>query len=74
VHGGICQFRHSFEDIKSDTIKKTMHLESRCTSPNSVTISSAVYQMLDQRLTNELKQIPLDNEVPCFSYTLRMEK
>jgi class 3 adenylate cyclase len=74
VHSGICQFRHNFEDIKSDTIKKIMHLESKCTKPEMVTVSSAVYQMLNDTIVKQLQQIKSDTELPYYCYGLRWEE
>ena len=73
VHNGLCQFRHNFEDIKSDTIKKIMHMESKCTKADTVSISSAVYQMLSQTLVYNLQQLKLDNDSPYYCYELRWE-
>ena len=72
VHSGLCQFRHNFEDIKSDTIKKIMHMESNCTRPDSLSISSAVYQMLNQTLTGQMEQVEIENN-PYYCYTMKWE-
>jgi len=74
VHSGLCQFRHNFEDIKSDTIKKIMHLESSCTKPDSISVSSAVYQMLNQTMIEQLRQVSSDTELPYYCYELRWEE
>jgi class 3 adenylate cyclase len=74
VHCGICQFRHNFEDLKSDTIKKIMYLESKCTKPEMVTVSSAVYQMLNETIVKQLQQIKSDTELPYYCYGLRWEE
>lgn len=72
VHGGICQFRHNFEDIKSDTIGKILHMESSCTRPDSLSISSAVYQMLNRALTEQMEEIEIDGN-PYYCYALKLE-
>lgn len=46
VHSGPCQYRHNFEDISSDTIKKIVEIEFKYTKPDSVTFSSSVYLTL----------------------------
>lgn len=74
VHSGLCQFRHNFEDIKSDTIKKIMHLESACTKPDTISVSSAVYQMLNQTMVEQLRQVNSDTELPYYCYELRWEE
>jgi len=74
VHSGLCQFRHNFEDIKSDTIKKIMHLESKCTKPDTVSVSSAVYQMLNQTMVEQLRQVNNGTELPYYCYELRWEE
>ena len=74
VHSGLCQFRHNFEDIKSDTIKKIMYLESACTKPDTISVSSAVYQMLNQTMVEQLRQVNSDTELPYYCYELRWEE
>jgi class 3 adenylate cyclase len=74
VHSGLCQFKHNFEDIKSDTIKKIMYLESTCTKPDSISVSSAVYQMLNQTMVEQLRQVKSDTELPYYCYELRWEE
>jgi len=74
VHSGLCQFRHNFEDIKSDTIKKIMYLESACTKPDTISVSSAVYQMLNQSMIEQLRQVKSDTELPYYCYELRWEE
>jgi class 3 adenylate cyclase len=74
VHSGLCQFRHNFEDIKSDAIKKIMHLESKCTKPDTVSVSSAVFQMLNQTMVEQLRQVNNGTEMPYYCYDLRWEE
>jgi hypothetical protein len=74
VHSGPCQYRHNFEDISSDTIKKIVEIESKYTKPDNVTFSSSVYLTLDHILTEQLKPFKAGGAQSLYRYELLWEQ
>ncbi|MCK4803849.1 MAG: hypothetical protein KAT88_04805 [Spirochaetes bacterium] len=74
VHSGPCQYRHNFEDITSDTIKKIVEIESKHTKPDNVTFSSSAYLTLDHILTEQLKPFKAGGAQSLYRYELLWEQ
>jgi len=73
VHSGQCEFRNNYEDIKSETITKIIEIESKFTKPDSLTVSSNVYRMLDHMIASQLKPLKVYNNTLCYKYELKWE-
>ena len=74
VHSGPCQFRHNFENISSDVIKKIVEIESKYTKPDSVTFSSSVYLTLDHIIAEQLKPFKGCGTQSLYMYELQWEQ
>jgi class 3 adenylate cyclase len=73
LDSGPCKFRHNFEDIESETLKRIESIESKSTRPNCVTFSSNVYMYLDHLITIQLKLIEGEPNPPYYYYELKWE-
>jgi hypothetical protein len=73
VHSGPCGYREVFHDLKDDTIEKIIEIEKKFTDPNSVTISSSVFQMLSQILVEAMTPVTYNNYTTYYTYKLQWE-
>jgi len=73
VHSGPCQFMRSFGDIKSDTIKKVIEIETKYTKPDSVALSKSVFHMLNEILTGQLTPVNYGANTSYYAYQLKWE-
>jgi class 3 adenylate cyclase len=73
VHCGPCEYRENFNDLKSDTLEKIVEIEKKHTDPNSVTLSSSVYQMLSQILAEVMQPVTYRNYSTYYTYRLQWE-
>jgi class 3 adenylate cyclase len=73
VHSGPCEYRHDIGDMKNDTLKKLVEMEKAHTLPNSVTVSSSVYQMLSQLLAEQMTPVSQNSAVTLYRYMLEWE-
>jgi len=74
VHSGPCRFRRDFEQLESDTVNKTIEIQSRHTRPDTATISDGVYHMLDGTLAGRMENLNVQTSAPFYSYKLKWEK
>jgi class 3 adenylate cyclase len=73
VHNGPCEYMHSIEDLKSDTIKKLLDMEARYTKPDSVSISRSVLHMLNQTITHQFDPVNYGANTISYNYKLNLE-
>ena len=73
LDSGPCKYRHNFEDIESETLKRIVSIESKNTRPNCATFSSNVYMYLDHLITIQLKRIEGEVNPPYYFYELKWE-
>jgi hypothetical protein len=74
VDSGYCEFRHRFDEIDNDTLKKLEAVESYSTNPDSVTVSSNVYMYLDHLIVDQLVRLTEYSNPAYYSYELRWER
>ncbi|RPI93657.1 MAG: hypothetical protein EHM32_07740 [Spirochaetales bacterium] len=74
VHGGPCEFRHNTEDIVSDTINRTLEIESEHTMPDSIAVSNVVYLALEPLLQEMLYPLSAGDRSILHGYELRWEE
>ena len=74
VHSGHCQFRNNFEEFNNDTLKQIIEMESKHTTPDTVTFSSNVYTMLDPYIAEQLVSLETSQEGMLYFYSLRWEE
>ena len=73
VHSGKCEYQTGDAELKkADPIKKIMDAEQYHTSPNHITISVVVRQMLDSILANQFK--PHHSGNGYYTYTMELSK
>jgi class 3 adenylate cyclase len=72
VHRGPCEYME-FEDdmMNNDTIKRVIEIEEKYTKPNSVTISSIVYEDLASILADGFKAVKTGGSVNYYNYQLK---
>jgi hypothetical protein len=74
VHMGMCEYTDDFEKIfKSDTIKKTIELESCHTKPNSMTVSSTIHMNIDPVFTRSFVMFDAGG-MKLARYSVEMER
>jgi class 3 adenylate cyclase len=74
VHSGQCPFNRNYENVSSDTLKELQEIESKYTKPNSVTFSSNVHIMLDQKIAAQLDPVKSGSNSSFYRYELKLEK
>lgn len=70
VHSGRIQYRHDFDELQSDVIKRVMALECNHTASDSVTISETVYRSIDSRVAARFVSLSGNGDSPLFGYSL----
>jgi hypothetical protein len=74
IHNGTCEYRETFEDMKSEVLKKLVDIESRFTLPNSITVSKTVHSTLDASISANLRQFQPDSRNSLYRYSLSFER
>ncbi len=74
VHCGPCLYERGTENIKNETIKRTVEIESKYTRPNTVTVSDVVYSTLDPKLSDQFRIINPGEKSRLYNYELQWEK
>jgi hypothetical protein len=75
IHSGLCNYSSNMDVIKkSDTIKKTIELESTCTPLNTVTISGSAGQHFSDVLLARLDKTIASGSVKYYNYSLKWIK
>lgn len=73
LDAGHCLFRHSFEAMENDTLKKLASIEAQNTKPDCVTVSSNVYMYLDHLIADQLERKEDLSTPPYYCYELKWE-
>ncbi len=71
VHTGQSPFLQQTEQISSEVLRQLERLEAEHTEPDSLTISSAVYNDLGSRLAGLFRAVPAGERRIAYSYRLR---
>jgi class 3 adenylate cyclase len=74
IHTGTSEYSEREEDLKnSETIKRTINIESQFTKAGSVTVSNTVYTTLEPRVANQLQPIKTKGAAGHYRYEIRWE-
>ena len=73
IHSGPWIFTFDKENIKGDTIDKTIELEEKYTIPNTITFSDTVYRMLNQKIIDILEKFNEGTKNPLYRYKFQKE-
>lgn len=68
VHSGPWIFTFDRENIKGDTIDRTIELEEKYTLPNTITFSDTVFRMLNQKIVDTLEKYENGSGNPLYRY------
>ena len=74
VHSGPWIFTFDRENIRGDTIERTVELEDKFTKPNTITFSDTVYRMLNHKITDILDVFKAGNHSLFHRYSFIQEK
>lgn len=74
VHCGPCFYERDTENIKHETIKRTVEIEAKYTRPNTVTVSDVVFSTLDPKLSDQFRIINPGEKSRLYNYELQWEK
>ncbi len=74
VHCGPCFYERDTENIKHETIRRTVEIEAKYTRPNTVTVSDVVFSTLDPKLSDQFRIINPGEKSRLYNYALKWEK
>ncbi len=74
VHAGPCKFLASSKESAGDTIRRVELLESRYTSPNSLTVSPGVFTDLGSKLSPLFVPVSGPDNSSIYRYSLEWQK
>ena len=66
IHSGPWVFTFDNENIKGDTIDRTIELEEKYTEPDTITFSDTVYRMLNQKIIDTLERCNKQTKSPLY--------
>lgn len=72
-HTGPCTYQESIETIRSDTLRRLEHIESRHAPPGTLTVSPPVYSDMGSKLESFFRAVAADAGGSLYQYRLEWE-